>query len=180
MALANRISIVIGIHNLGHTDYWSKVLALIDLPMTPKLRKHLNVMDKKKETKRKYQARIDVKNKRSKDNHEKIKTLIKKQIEDAKRGATYRSGMAVEDIIPVQVVRFENEMRERKEVKCKLHGCRGKSHSSNRSKQCTYHGCKTKAELRSKMDSVLRNLYPDHYGESRLFVDNVLSKMTCS
>ena len=156
---------------MGHEAYWTEVFKLIGLPIAPLLRDNLNYLDKKKEKKRKYQEQSEVKSKRFKDNHDKMKKLIVKQIHDAKRGATYRSGMSVEDIIPVSVIRLENEMRERKEVKCKLHGCRGKSHASNKSKQCTYHGCRNKAELRNKMDIVLRGLYPDHYGACSCFYE---------
>ena len=46
--------------------------------------------------------------------NENIKTMIQKQMEDAKRGATYRTGIGIEDFIPSAVRDDEKELRERK------------------------------------------------------------------
>ena len=98
MSHSNRISIVIGLHNLDYIHFWSSVLNEIGIPMSRSLRDNLESAEKRKQTKRKYQKKRCVKKKRSKDKHDKMKILIAKQIADGKRGATYRTGIAMDDI----------------------------------------------------------------------------------
>ena len=111
MSHSNRIGIVIGIHNSGHHAYWSSVFNLLHLPMGNDLSNNLLQLDQRKDLKRKYNGRTEVKKKRVRKNNEKMKELIQKQMEDAKRGATYRSGMAIEELIPLEVVRKYNERK---------------------------------------------------------------------
>ena len=97
--------------------------------------------------------------------NENIKTMIQKQIEDAKRGATYRTGIGIEDFIPTAVRNDEKELRDKGKVRCKLFGCHSMSHRTRMSKQCTYHKYRLPSEIRSAMEDNLRSLYPHHYGE---------------
>ena len=165
MALSNRIAIVIGIHNLGHLNYWQKVFNLIGIPMSADLHNNLLRKDGNKGLKRKYNEKKEVKAKRAKLNHEKMKEMINKQMKDAKRGATYRSGVALEDTIPSEIVKKETLLRSEGKVTCKCYGCHSNTHKTKASKECTYHGLKSKSDYRSAMDKVLCRLYPEHYGE---------------
>ena len=165
MSLSNRIAIVIGVHNLGHLGFWKEVYHLIGLPMSTDLHNNLLRKDGRKDLKRKYNEKKEVKSKRAKKNHDKTKDMIKKQIADAKRGATYRSGIALEDIIPKSVVDLENDLRKEGKVRCKFYGCHGVKHRTKASKDCTYHKYKKNSLLKSAMDAKLRSLYPHCYGE---------------
>ena len=71
MSLNNRISIVIGIHNLGHYRYWKNVFELICLSMASDQCENLKRNDRKKLMKRKYECRKDVKKKEGECNTKK-------------------------------------------------------------------------------------------------------------
>ena len=91
--------------------------------------------------------------------------LLQQQIKDAHRGALYRTGAGLDDLIPKEVQEIENDLLKRNEVTCKLLGCHGKNHKTKASKLCKYYSCKDKEELRMSMDNTLRLLYPQHYGK---------------
>ena len=94
-----------------------------------------------------------------------MKEMIEKQMSDAKRGATYRSGLALDDIIPSEVVAMEEELRKEGTVKCKMYGCHSATHKTKQAKSCTYHECRSNSAVEAKMDLTLCRLYPRHYGE---------------
>ena len=77
MALSNRIAIVVGVHNMGHLAYWTKVFKLIDLPMYPDLRENLQQLDRYKRMKRKFDSKTEVKRKHMKVNNDKMQILLK-------------------------------------------------------------------------------------------------------
>ena len=163
MSLSNRVMIVVGIHNMGHYNYWKKVFQVIGIPMSSNLCENLKRLDSKKSNKRKYNCRKEVKSKRRKIQHEKMQQQLVQQVKDAKRGAIYRPGFVVEDVVPEEIKEKENALRTSNKVLCRLYGCHGKTHRTQGSKLCAYHNCKTKLELRSAVDEKLRELYPSHY-----------------
>ena len=165
MSLSNRIAIVIGSHNYGSLRFWSKVYDSLSLPMSSALLNHLMFIDKKKKRKRIHNEKFENKQKRTKKANENIRNMIRKEIEDAKRGATYRTGIGIEDSIPASVREEEIKLRDEGKVKCKLFGCHGTSHRTRVSKQCAYHKCRLPSEIRNLMNMNLRAFYPEHYGE---------------
>ena len=54
MSLHNRISIVIGIHNCGHLDFWSEVFSKFKMNLNKDLVNNLSQQDNTKKRKRKY------------------------------------------------------------------------------------------------------------------------------
>ena len=95
MSLHNRISIVIGVHNLGHRNYWTKVFHRLKLEMNGDLVDNLSQQDGTKNRKCKYNARKEVKSKIAKVQNEKKKVMMQKQKRDEIRGLTYGSGVAL-------------------------------------------------------------------------------------
>lgn len=173
MSFNNRLSIVIGIHNSGHRNFWEAVFNRIGLTMTSDLIDNLSQRDQTKSRKRKYNAKREVKLKRVKVQNEKMKEMMKKQKLDEIRGATYQSGVALLDLVPSEVSKLEEEKKERGNISCKLLGCNDeKKHKSNRSKKCRYHTCVSAQELRAAVDATMRRMYPQHYGE--LFYNCIL------
>ena len=163
MSLSYRIFMVVGIHNLGHYQFWIEVFEMLGLEMAPDLVDNLQRLDKRKIWKRQYDGKPEIKNKRRKLHHHKMQEQLRKQIEDSKRGAMYRTGIAIHEIAPSTVVKLESEYREKNKIKCKFYGCRGKNHLTNISKQCCYFECRDSETLRKAMDSKLRTFYPSLY-----------------
>ena len=126
------------------------------------------MMEKKKPFKRK-QKKPSVKKRRQRDNYQKIQEGIKKAREDEKRGATYRTGMGIENNIPPAVEKLDEEEKKRLGVECKLKGCYEKGHRRRSSKKCTYHHC-VKDKVQASVEARLREVYPTHYGEFRSFI----------
>ena len=164
MALNNRISIVTGIHNLGYHEYWTRSFDSLELSIPLHLCNNLTRRDKKKSTKRKYNEKKETKKKRMKVTYDKMQTMIKQQILDEKRGATYQRGMAIEDSYPSEVVRLEKELQENGQVKCEEYGCHRLDHKTKSSKRCMYYTLNKKGDLYEAQDARLRKLYPTHYG----------------
>ena len=162
MSLSNRISIVVGVHNIGYLDYWTDAYEKIQLPMTVAQRK-LHSKDRRRNWKREYNSMIETKRKRSQKRNESMRDLMKQQQEDAKRGAIYESGYALEDHVPDKVKDIENALRLEGKVSCKIFGCHGNTHKTKASKNCRYHSCKDSWEIREKQHSILREIYPDHF-----------------
>ena len=166
MSFHNRISIVIGCHNLGHSHFWKQVFNRLELSMTSDLLDNLSQRDQSKDRKRKYNAKREVKLKRIKVQNEKMQEMMKKQKLDEIRGATYKSGVALLDLVPSAVSKLEEEKKDKENINCKLLGCNEeKKHKSNRSKNCRYHTCSSAGELRAAVDKTMRQMYPQHYGE---------------
>ena len=154
---------------MGNINFWEEVYMKIGLPFTSNLIDNLMRLDMRKERKRKYNQKPEVKTKRSKMNHEKMKDLLNKQMKDAARGATYRPGIGVEDRIPSSVKVKEKELRKQGAVRCKMFGCHGKNHRTNKSKHCTYHSIIRNSDITIAMENRLRALYPEDYGEFIVF-----------
>ena len=154
---------VTGIHNMGHYKFWIEVFKLLGLEMPSDLSDNLQRLDKRKVWKREYDGRSDIKNKRRKLHHQKMQEQLKKQIEDSKRGAMYRAGMAIKDLAPSAVIKLETEYREKNNIKCKYFGCRGTNHLTNISSRCCYFQCRDSDSLSKAMDTKLRSFYPSLY-----------------
>ena len=67
-----------------------------------------------------------------------MRDLMKQQWEDAKRGAIYATGYALEDLIPDKVKEIERNLRHELKVTCKIFGCNSNSHQTKGSNNCRY------------------------------------------
>ena len=88
---------------------------------------------------------------------------LKKQIKDSKRGAKYRTGIAIKDLAPSAVIKVESEYHEIHNIHCKFYGCRGKNILTNLSRNCCYFECRDAESLSKAMNSTLRSFYPNLY-----------------
>ena len=165
MALTYRISIAIGVHNLGHLRFWEEVFSDLGIDMSINLRNYLFRKDKAKENKKEYQSRPERKRKRNQEKFDKIQEDLKKLKKDKKRGATYGSGIGIKNSVPPEVERIDYEKKKTSQCECSLLGCYNKGHKRRSSKKCFYFTCSSKEELNDKINSNLRRLYPSHYGE---------------
>ena len=95
--------------------------------------------------------------------------LIKKQKQDEIAGATYGCGVGIQNIVPSEVARIEIEKKKKNKVSCIWFGCNKKRHKTNRNKQCRYHTCSSKEEIEVAVDSAMRAMYPQYYGEVILY-----------
>ena len=163
MSLSNRISIVIGIHNMGHLSYWDEVFKRCRIESNIDLIDNLARMDNHKDWKRKYNSKTEVKQRRVKAKNERMQTLTKQQIHDIERGLIYENGFAVNVNIPDNVLKIEQQLREEGKVKCPLYGCHGKTHKSMPSKNCIYHGYHDNNEFGKCQQKKLMKLYPSQY-----------------
>ena len=75
---------------------------------------------------------------------------LKKQIKDSKRGAKYRTGIAIKDLAPSAVIKVESEYHEIHNIHCKFYGCRGKNILTNLSRNCCYFECRDAESLSPK------------------------------
>ena len=128
MALTHRVSVAIGIHNLGHFQFWYQVFKKLELHISPSLERYLKTKDEKKEKEREYQSVSEVKRKRNKDKFEKLQAEMKKIKKDSERGATYGAGIAMNSTIPPEVERMDRENKTMNNVQCKLAGCYNNKH----------------------------------------------------
>ena len=165
MSLSNRIAIVVGVHNLGHDLYWSRVLDSLQLEMPGTMKTCVVKLDESKEKKRKYIAKKETKVKRVKKQIEKVKILMKKQRIDAVRGFTYGSGIGIQNKYPANVVKLESEKKKKLKKSCTWFGCYKGNHKSSRSKICTYHKCGSIQEADLEVGRKMRMLYPSEFGE---------------
>ena len=163
MSLSYRIFMVTGIHNLGHYRFWHEVFVLLGLDMPTDIKENLQRLDKRKIWKREYEGRTEIKSKRRKLHNQKMQEQLRKQIEDSKRGAMYRAGIAIKDLVPSAVLKLENEYRDKHNIHCKYYGCRGKKHLTNISRNCCYFECRDAESLSKAMNSKLRSIYPNLY-----------------
>ena len=99
--------------------------------------------------------------------NEKLQELIRKELKDKKRGATYRSGMVVEDCVPTEVKELEERRKRDCKSECRYYGCDKKNHRTRASKKCLYHTYKSLEDIEEAEDRFLRQRYPQHYGELR-------------
>ena len=167
MSLTNRVMIAVGVHNLGFFGYWSRVFLSLGIDMSPSLAHHLQQKDNKKKRKRSYESSPERKMKRMKVHHEKMKEELKKQMRDFKRGATYGCGIAVEtaNSLPAFVLEDDRKMKPLKSQRCPLIGCVGRNHATSASKACLYYECENNEQFLSKLKILLKEKYPDKYGE---------------
>ena len=105
MSLSNRISIAIGVQNLGQLDCWERLFKRLKMPLGSYLETHLERKDVAKKRKREYESTMARKRKRSQSRQDKMKEQLQKQINDAKRGATYgsRIGMEAQPTLPFKI-----------------------------------------------------------------------------
>ena len=165
MSLSNRISIVVGIHNMGHLPFWTKVFERLQLPMSEDLVCSLTCLDRDKQTKREYKVRHETKLKRVKNQIDKMADMMRKQKQDEISGATYGCGVGIQNIVPSEVAKIEKEKKKKNNISCIWFGCDKKQHKTNRNKQCKYHTCSSKEEIEAAVDSAMRAMYPQYYGE---------------
>ena len=138
MSLQNRIAVVTGVHNLGHQDFWTRAFTSMQIPISQHFDDNLTRRDTTKSNKRKYNEKKETKAKRMKVTYDKMQDLIKKQIIDEKRGATYQRGVAIEDSFYTEIVRIKKELQESKKFQCKEYGCHGLNHKTKSSKHCLH------------------------------------------
>jgi hypothetical protein len=95
------------------------------------MRKSFARVDREETSKREYQKSPAVKAKRAADNNRKISKQVKEDQEAYKRGATYRSGVAVEE----EQEQPEEDGRKPAAVRCCKH-CGSTSHQRISSSKC--------------------------------------------
>jgi hypothetical protein len=66
ISLYSRVALVIGIHNMGHSEYFTALFAELGVAMTSNLAKFLTYKQNMKERKKNYVRRLDLKVARSK------------------------------------------------------------------------------------------------------------------
>ena len=92
--------------------------------------------------------------------------INEKQQRDKERGSTYGTGVSVSILIPEEVRRKENEIKQLLDCRCDLYECYTGGHKTKASKRCKYHTCTTMKEVYKQMDEFMRFKYPnDYYGE---------------
>ena len=95
--------------------------------------------------------------------------LLEKQQRDKERGSTYGTGVSVSILIPEEVQRKENKIKQLLDCRCDLYECYTGGHKTKASKRCKYHTCATMKEVYKEMDEFMRFKYPkDYYGEKIL------------
>ena len=164
MALTHRIAVAVSIHNYGHSRFWNEAFTDLEMDLPCLLTMHLQAKDRRKEWKRNYQSKKEVKRKRNRDTFEKIQEGMKKLRADKKRGSTYDSGMNMNNEIPPEVEAMDRKRKEERNVQCNLKGCYQACHSRRSSKACTYYKC-PKNELESKIYEKLRECYPSYFSK---------------
>ena len=183
MSLTNRVMIAMGVHNEGYSKFWTRVFESLALDMSPALKHHLEQKDAVKSRKRKYEALPARKKKRARYQYEKMHKELRKQIDDAKKGKTYGTGIALEteDNLPAFVVENDRTDKKLSSQRCPFVGCFGKNHRTTFSKECAYNGCGSKDELVLEKKNYLRRRYPDQYGKYKnilKFQKHCISKLT--
>ena len=163
MSLATRVSVAIGVFNLGHYQYWLEVYHHLGLCMSQTLSDHLKKKDEAIAKKRENQKKLSVKIKRSQKQIELTKRLIETEMRDKKRGLSYGSGMAITVLVPEGVCEKENEVKKLLDCNCELFGCYAGGHKTKKSKKCKYHTCNSNSEVEEAMDTFLRYKYPKFY-----------------
>ena len=141
----------------------------MQLPMRTGLSRHLLANDGRNKRTKEYKRKPSVKKRRQRDNYQKIRDGIKKARDDEKKGATYRTGMGIENNIPPVVEKLDEEEKKRLGVECTLPGCYAQDHRRRSSKKCTYHHC-TKDNVQASVEARLREIFPTQYGEFRSFI----------
>ena len=166
MSLQNRISIVVGIHNCGHLEFWTEVFSNLRMNVNKDLVNNLSQQDNTKERKRKHNEKRETKIKRRRIQNEKMKDMMQKQKLDEIRGKTYQSGEAMRHLIPNEVLKIEEDIKLKGNINCGLWGCNHeKKHKTSKSKHCRYFTYKDAKSLTTAVDSRMRCVYPHHYGE---------------
>ena len=99
--------------------------------------------------------------------HEKMQEELKKQMRDFQRGVTYGSGIAIEtsNNLPAFVLEDDKKLKKLKSQRCPLLGCVGRNHVTSNSKACLYYDCQNNEQFFSKLKILLKEKYPDKYGE---------------
>ena len=81
MSLTNRITIAIGVHNVGYQGYWTEVCTSLSMEISPNLDNHLLQRDRRKNWKRKYESTPEVKKRGQGFNTKKCKNKSKNKFE---------------------------------------------------------------------------------------------------
>jgi len=130
-SLRYRICVAIGVNSVGMEEYWSTVFGVVGVKVSPTMRKSFARVDREETSKRECQKSPAVKAKRAADNNRKISKQVKEDQEAYKRGATYRSGVAVEE----EQEQPEEDGRKPAAVRCCKH-CGSTSHQRISSSKC--------------------------------------------
>jgi hypothetical protein len=83
ISLFSRIAIVIGLHNYGYVTYFEKLFSNLGMTMSTTLLKFLQGREDKKEVKRRYQRRLDIKAHRSKKQKKSIEQVLKERVDNS-------------------------------------------------------------------------------------------------
>ena len=84
ISLTNRVLISVGISNLTAKKYWIQVYSTLSLTMATETTSFLVFQDTSRFYGKIFSARTDIKNKRAKDNNNKIKEMMEQQEKDKK------------------------------------------------------------------------------------------------
>ena len=144
MSLQNRIAIAIGVQNYGQHKFFSLVYNELG---KSSFSQHLQRKDSLTEKRREYEQRLSVKKKRSQKRNDETKQLLEKQKRDKETGSTYGSPGTLNIVVPEEVWRKENEIKELLDCQCELYGCYAGGHKTKASKKCKYHTCLLITEL---------------------------------
>jgi len=89
-SLSSRISLIIGIHNMGHVPFFTTLFEKIGVTMTPTLHRFLLQKSKRKEYKQKYIRQVNVKVNRSRKQRKTWQEVYQERIDN-----TYGPGVAI-------------------------------------------------------------------------------------
>ena len=94
-SLQTRVGIAAAVMALGYKEFWTSVFAELGIEMDEEFASSLEARDRKKKNKRAVQKSKKGKIKRRKEEMRKYETLHIEQMEDARTGKTYGSGVAL-------------------------------------------------------------------------------------
>ena len=91
---------------------------------------------------------------------------MEQQRKDIRRGATYKSGCAIDSNDALDYIRTaEMIKKDILRVTCPFYGCFERGHKTAAAKSCRYNGIKNLAQLNSSINDYLEKKYPENYGE---------------
>ena len=79
ISLFSRIALVIGIHNMGYYNFFTELFQRVGVGMTAILAKFLHAKNERKDRKKVYERRLDIKVKRSKQQKKQIQEIYKER-----------------------------------------------------------------------------------------------------
>ena len=143
ISLKTRVGIAAGVQSLGYLKFWTRVFDELGLEMDHEFASSLTARDTKKDKKDIRQKSTEGKGKRRKGYRDKFDQLHKDQMNDAKSGMQYGSGVALEEA-KKQAKRILTAERNPKgtpkeQLRCPYYHplyCTILGHDSCRSKEC--------------------------------------------